>query len=270
MNKKISAALLICAPILIAAAVIIFLFKTEEDLNSGGRKIPPGEAVKEISDAEGRQDESPGPQEADIKRLDVQTGEGREGELVFSFSLDDFIESFNSCLNSGKEEDCLSPSYMWSSYTCGPSIHSEHESVLYSFSGDEEIWSYPTVEAYTPTDKPGVLEIVLSFDDHGYTDYLYGKYEELCFYTLKVFFPDFEDDRLVELCKELISLAYEYFPEEHDFSYGAVPSVLYYADGVGLYPYFADGGTVKLCVIPVTDSVLRDFEVKGTVLNEVA
>jgi len=269
MNKKIFTALLICAPILIAAAGIIFVFNARENPGTDGGKFTSGESPEEISKVDDGRNENTRPQEADIKRLDVKAGEGREGELVFSFSLDDFIESFNSCWNSVKGEDYLPPSYMWSSYTCGSFIHSEYESVLYSFSGDEEIWSYPTVEAYTPTDKTGVLEIVLSFDDHGYTDYLYGKYEELCFYTLKVFFPDFEDDRLVELYTELIRLAYEYFPEEHDFSYGAVPSVLYYVNGVGLYPYFADGGTVKLCVIPVTDGVLRDFEDKGTVLNKI-
>jgi len=265
MNRKIITALLICVPVLIAAAGIIFVFNAGENLGADGGKFTPSENPEGISEFEDGQNESARPQEADIKRLDIKAVEGREGELVFSFSLDDFIESFNS----GRGEDYLAPSYMWSSYTCGSSIHSEYELVLYSFSGDEEIWSYPTVEVYTPTDKAGVLEIVLSFDDHGYTDYLYGKYEELCFYTMKVFFPDFEDDRLVELYTELIRLAYEYFPEEHDFSCGAIPSVLYYINGIGLYPYFADGGTVKLCVIPVTDGILKDLEAKGTALNEI-
>jgi len=269
MNKKIFTALLTCVSILIVVVGIIFVFKAGKNLSADSGKLTPSESTLESSKTEGRQNENAQSQEADIKRLYVKTGEGREGELVFSFSLDDFIESFNSFWYSGKDEDYLPPSYMWSSYTCNSSVHSEYESVLYSFSGDEEIWSYPTLEAYTPTDNAGVLEMILSFDDHGYTDYLYGKYEELCFYTLKVFFPDFEDDRLVELYTELIRLAYEYFPEEHDFSYGSVPSVLYYINGVGLYPYFADGGTVKLCVIPVADGTLRDFEAKGTVLNEI-
>ena len=111
---------------------------------------------------------------------------------------------------------------------------------------------------------------MLSFDDHSYTESMYHLYERTCFYTIKVLFPSFDDTEIVELYTKLNELAYQdIFPNEHGYSSDSIPVALFYKDGIGLYPYFAIGESVHLCVIPVTDQTIAAFETKGTAIYEI-
>lgn len=94
-------------------------------------------------------------------------------------------------------------------------------------------------------------------------------YEEICFYTLKVMFPDLEDEKITRLYTTLNQLAYEnLMPVKYTSE--PVPCALYYRGGVGIYPYFALGDYVRLCIIPVTQQYLDRFREQGTDIYEIS
>ena len=103
-----------------------------------------------------------------------------------------------------------------------------------------KIKKYRRFHRYTAKDSLSIQEITVNFDDHGYAPSLRNIYNNMCYYTLKVFFPDFPKDKIVELYTTLNRLAYEYFTEIK-YTSESIPSVLYYKDGIGLYPDFAEG-----------------------------
>lgn len=112
---------------------------------------------------------------------------------------------------------------------------------------------------------------MLNFDDHSYTESMYHLYERTCFYTIKVFFPSFDDAEIVGLYTKLNELAYSnVFPNEQGYNSDSIPCALFYKGGVGLYPYFAIGESVHLCIIPVTDQTIAAFEAKGTAIYEIS
>ena len=99
---------------------------------------------------------------------------------------------------------------------------------------------------------------------------MYDRYEEICFYTLKVFFPDMEDEKITALYKTLNQLAYDnMMPHEQRYGSGSIPCALYYKDGIGLYPYFAIGESVRLCIIPVDEKTIRYYEGNGVEIYEI-
>ena len=92
----------------------------------------------------------------------------------------------------------------------------------------------------------------------------------MCFYTLKVFFPDLSDEKIVDLYKEANRLGnINVFSSENWYDTGAVPYALFYKDGIGVYPYFAIGDWQRLCIIPITQETLNEFEEKGVNIFEI-
>ena len=235
-------------------------------LDSGSNEIIWGEEI----DEEEMQKQIILREKAEIRELDAAVMDYQEDELVFSFSIDDFIDSFNGYYWEDYESRYLLPSSMWISFVYESSIHSKYASNYYYFTPDETMWSLPTVSVFTPSDESYVQEIMLSFDDHSYTESMYHLYERTCFYTIKVLFPSFDDAEIVELYTKLNELAYQnVFPNEQGYSSDSIPAALFYKDGIGLYPYFAIGESVHLCVIPVTDQTISAFEAKGTTIYEI-
>ena len=210
-------------------------------------------------------------EKAEIRELDITTAEYQGDELVFSFSIDDFIDSFNGYYWADHESRYMLPSSMWISSAYESSIHSKYASNYYYFTPDRTMWSLPTVSAFTPSSESNVQEIMLNFDDHSYTESMYRLYERTCFYTIKVFFPSFDDAEIVGLYTKLNELAYSnVFPNEQGYNSDSIPCALFYKGGVGLYPYFAIGESVHLCIIPVTDQTIAAFEAKGTAIYEIS
>ncbi len=209
-------------------------------------------------------------QKAEMKKLEIKVLENREDELVFSISLDDFVDSYNGFYWADKNERYLLPSTNWQSDIYSSAIHSSHETVYYTFTEDETVWSLPTITVYVPPDNDYIQEITLNFDDHSYTQAMYDLYEEICFYALRVFFPDLNKEQITELYETLNRLAYEnMMPNEQGYSSTAIPCALYYREGIGVYPYFAIGESVRLCIIPVTQETIKDFENKGVEIFEI-
>lgn len=224
-------------------------------------------AVQQTETGDTAETESPVPS---VKELDIEIREHRDNELVFSITMDDFIGSYNSIYAQDKDSSYLTPSPEWRKAVLETGIHSEHETTLYTFSENEKVWSLPTISVYTPSDSNAVQEITVNFDEHSRTEELFDFYEQMCYYAVKVFFPDMEDGKIVELCTTLNELAYDnVFPNEEGYSRESVPCALYYRDGIGLYPYFAIGEWVHLCIIPVNQETIAEFEARGVEIHEI-
>ncbi len=199
--------------------------------------------------------------------LEINIMENRENELVFDLSMDAFIESFNSFYGS----DYLGKQSSWRVLTYDSSVHSDHETSVYEYTLDDKIWSMPTISVYTPTNGEYIQAITVNFDEHGYSDTFYAHFEKLCYYTLKVFFPDMADDTIHSLYKEANELGnLNVFLNEDGYEKGCVPCVLYHKDGYGVYPYFAIGEWTHLCVIPVTQELLDEYAALGTEIREIS
>lgn len=196
------------------------------------------------------------------KELETAFRENREGEFVFSFSIDEFIDRYNGFYRADRGKTYLAPSLEWRTYNYGRAIHSDFDCCYYNFSKDETILPFPTVSVYTPSGSDYVHEIMLNFDDHSYTDALYKAYGELCFYTLKALLPDLADDEITALYTALNDLAYEHLTTVN-YTPESVPYAVYCRGNVALYPYFAIGESMHLCIIPAAQQYLAKMEQGG-------
>ena len=192
-----------------------------------------------------------------IENISIDIVENREDELVFTFSIDDFIKSYNYYYQKDYGTNYLLPSDKWRSWTQEMAIHSKHETKFYYFTENEKIWPLPTITVYAPTNGEYVQEITLNYDWHSHTESMFKLYEQICFYTLKVFFPDLSDEQIKNLCSEVIDVGYENaYPIEEWYSSESVPRVLYYKDGIGIYPHFALGSWQYFCIVPINQEYL--------------
>ena len=202
----------------------------------------------------------------DAKPLDTSV-EYVGGETVFAFTMDDFINGWNSAAAHGDEGD-MRPSAQWRSFDCERSPNSAHAGDYHRYSADESIHTMPTVTVFTPTGDGRVQLITVDFDDHGFSEQLYSLYEDMCFRAVKTVLPALVDEQIERLCAELNDLAYENVTET-PHEYGARPCAMYRSGGVGLYPYFAYGDFAHLCIVPVDDDYIAALTASGTVVIEI-
>lgn len=81
-------------------------------------------------------------------------------------------------------------------------------------------------------------------------------------------FSNMEKNKITSLYKKLNKKAYDHiFQTEKGFHSYNLPSDLYYRDGVGIYPYFAYGESVRMCIIPVDQKLIRSYRKKGVRLH---
>lgn len=221
-------------------------------------------------DFEQQQEELTLEQEAELKQFDIEILENREDELVFSISINDYIDSYNGFYWQDYETEYLLSLNKWFIQTLDSAIHSEHETIYYTFTEDEKVLSLPTISVYAPTNEDYIQEVTLNFSWKSYTESMYALYEEMCFYTLKVFFPELSDERIIELYTEVNTVGFENpFSSDEWYSKDSVPYAVYYRGNIAIYSYFALGSTHKFCVIPVTEETISDFEQKGVIINEI-
>ena len=203
--------------------------------------------------------------------LDIQVMENRENELVFTISTSDYVESYNSYYKVDYCRSLLPPVSQWQCFTCDSAIHSEYETKCYSFTEDEHVYSLPTITVYVPTNDDYIQQITVNFDEHSFTQSGFEQYKEMCYYTMKVFFPDLSDARIMDLCAEIVALGNQnVFSSDEWFSKNAVPFALFYREGIGVYPYFAIGDWEHFCIIPVTEETVTEFGEKGVQIHEIS
>ena len=202
--------------------------------------------------------------------LDIQVMENRKNELVFTISTSDYVESYNSYYKVDYCRSLLPPVSQWQCFTYDSAIHSEYETKCYSFTEDEHVYSLPTITVYVPTNDDYIQQITVNFDEHSFTQSGFEKYKEMCYYTMKVFFPDLSDARIMDLCAEIVALGNQnVFSSDEWFSKNAVPFALFYREGIGVYPYFAIGDWEHFCIIPVTEETVTEFGEKGVQIHEI-
>ena len=203
--------------------------------------------------------------------LDIQVMENRKNELVFTISTSDYVESYNSYYKVDYCRSLLPPVSQWQCFTYDSAIHSEYETKCYSFTEDEHVYSLPTITVYVPTNDDYIQQITVNFDEHSFTQSGFEQYKEMCYYTMKVFFPDLSDARIMDLCTEIVALGNQnVFSSDEWFSKNAVPFALFYREGIGVYPYFAIGDWEHFCIIPVTEETVTEFEEKGVQIHEIS
>ena len=202
--------------------------------------------------------------------LQVRIEENRENEQVFTISIEDYIECFNSFYRENNDRDFFSPVSQWQCYHRDTGIHSDHEMKFYYFQLDEKVYSLPTVAVYVPTNADRIQEITVNFDEHSFTESGFQLYKEICRYTMNVFFPDLTDEERSTICSEIISLgSRDVLSSEEWYDTGTIPCVLFHRDGIGIYPYFAVGDWDRFCVIPVTEDIVSSFTQKGVEIYEI-
>lgn len=213
--------------------------------------------------------QTPELQTQEASPLDITVLEGRSGELDFAFSLEEWIPAFNRSYQEDQGiASYLRPAEEWRQESNATGIHSPWETICHVFVEDEAIWSLPAMTVYTPPEGERVQEITLDFDDHAYNDPAWELYMELCRSTVRTLLPSLEEGQVTELCETLNAVSYgELRLNKQRYERGIVPLVLYYKDGVGIYPHFALGDYVRLCVIPVTPETLENFRQQGTELR---
>lgn len=183
------------------------------------------------------------------------------------FSLEEFIDCYNANYYRDHGKNYIQPYSEWYSYI--QDFGRYQDDMHYEFTADKKIWTLPTITAYTPQDETVIKELTVNFDDHSYTEKMYKKYEEMCFYTLKVFFPDMDEKEITKISKKLNKKAYDnIFQNKQGFHSDHPPSDLYYSNGVGVYPYFAYGESVRICIIPVTKKVIKSYQKKGVKIHK--
>lgn len=191
----------------------------------------------------------------------------KDNGLYFANTLEDFIDCYNNYYYRDNGGIYIKPYSEWYSYV--QDFGRYKGDMHYEFTADKKIWTLPTITVYTPQNETIMKELTVDFDDHSYTDKMYKQYEEMCFYTLRVFFPDMDEKELTMLYKKLNKKAYDnIFQNEQGFHSENPPSDLYYKDGVGIYPYFAYGESVRMCIIPVTKKVIKAYEKKGVKVHQ--
>ncbi len=201
------------------------------------------------------------------KKLDINVLDNRENELVFNVSIDDYIESYNGYCWEDQFMHYLLPSKDWQTCTEETSVHSAHETRLYYFREEENVWSLPTITVYAPTNADYIQEINVNYDWHSHTKPMHDLYKEMCFYTLKVFFPDFSDEQIKNLYSEVNGSLHA--PSDEWYSSDSVPHAVFYKGAIGIYSYSAIGSFQSLCIIPVTQETVETLKQKGSEIYEI-
>ena len=193
--------------------------------------------------------------------------ETADGALRFSAMTDNFIDAFNNAYKADKDADFLPPLSNWtvSDYTESDG----RETALYTFSREPNIWSLPTVSIYSFSDNDYIREISLNFDDHSYAPNLFKQYEELCYYAIKAIMPDLSGDDIKTIYQDLNQKAYDFITTT-PYSLNISPPIIYYKGGIGLYPYFAIGERMHLCIVPVTNEYLEQLKDQGAQVIEIS
>ena len=206
----------------------------------------------------------------EISAINTGISESRQGGLVFGFGIDEFIGIYNENYKKDNNADYLTDYKSWRAETLERGVHSDGATDAYTFTEDEKVWSLPTISVYTPKESVSVQEISVNYDWHSHSDAIYSMYEKMCFYTLKSVLPKQSDKMIIDLYTKANNIGYENMRSVDEwYGIGSVPAVMFYSGNIGVYPYFAIGSMQHLCIVPVNESILHDFENKGVEICEI-
>ena len=187
----------------------------------------------------------------EVVDLDIGVTEIADNELAFTITLDEFISSFNRYYFQHHNKAYFEKASKWQKYSNGYELFLSSEVTGYSFTQDPQIWSLPRVSVYVPSGSDYIQQIVLTFDDHRYQASMYELYQEICFYTLKVFFPKMANDEITMIYEALYEQSGDNF---FGNDYEKLPNSIYYIDDFALYAYYG-AGTVNICILPLSGDI---------------
>ena len=172
--------------------------------------------------------------------IDWNNSVARKNEkLYFAIEIKDFIDAYNYCYYQDYGKKYIQSLVTWYSYK--QDFGRLKGDMCYEYTENKKILTLPTVAVYTIKHTKNIEAITVNFDDHSYTEKMY---------------------------KKLNKKAYDHiFQTEKGFHSYNLPSDLYYRDGVGIYPYFAYGESVRMCIIPVDQKLIRSYRKKGVRLH---
>lgn len=244
-----------------ALILLLFLSSCMANQENGNEQTDP------ITESQTEQLKSADPGYSLKSKIDIL--ENRSGEYVFSISSDEFVEEFNVLFRNDNGHNFFPEKAQWQTIHYDSGIHSDYKTECRTFKEDPNLHVLPTISVYVPTNTNQISEVSVNFDWHSYTEGLYTSYEEMCFFTLKIFFPTLSDEKIHSIYKELNSLAdANVYSSDQWYGHGAVPCTMYFKDQIGVYSYFAIGDWMYLCIIPVTENLLDIFHQKGVELHE--
>lgn len=208
--------------------------------------------------------------QAENTELDFSATENREGELVFTVTAEDFITAYNEQYEADYGNTYLPPLAQWRHFSYKEAPHSDYKTEYYSYPAEISGPYIPTISLYIPSDSSYIQEIALDLDHHGFQEWAYDVLLEKYLYTMRMVFPDVEDNRLTELFQTLYTLA-----EQSEICFfgaglGAqiTPPILYRCGNIGIYPCYA-GGMLYINIIPVTQDYLDTLAAKNSQLYEI-
>ena len=178
---------------------------------------------------------------------------------MFGFTADEFVNSFNAVYSDEYGEDYLTPVSQWNCYeACSPL--GDNDGMAYCFTEDREILSMPNITLFTD-DNGSVYEIMATFDDHGYQDWLNKKFGIISMNMIETVLPDMADTEA--FYRELYALAgTNFYGDDYKFP----PSDFYRSGDVGLYSYYG-GGTINICAVPADDELENELSRADCVIH---
>ena len=191
--------------------------------------------------------------------------ENANGESVFAVSAEAFIDCYNKAYQQNYRETYLT-AITSDEWYCSTELSPcfGYESVRYEFSEDKTVWSMPTISVYAP-DNDEIYEIRMTFDDHGYQEQFYLKYQGLCCCLLKMACPNLSDKEIQEVFLTLYSLSDENFFGEHN-AYGdpmrPTLSKVLQSGNIGFYCFYG-AGYIEICMIPLTSTAIELLQADG-------
>ncbi len=197
----------------------------------------------------------------DVDELNIEVVH-MEDELAFSFDRNQFMAALDKCYADNRGKRFISDTAVWTAVTCKSTPHSKQKSIGYVFTNDAEVQALPTITLYTQLKDSKVQLITINFDEHSFETSMKEMYDDMCFYALKLIYKEIEDKTLLDISKDIYTKAQKYITDV-PYTQGSLPSILYYKDDVGVYPYFQVGSWVRMCIIPVDQELIEYYENKG-------
>lgn len=169
------------------------------------------------------------------------------GRSAFAARLDDFADCFNRLYG----EDYLPHSSGWTRVTIDECAHFADIRGIerYMYCEDKEVWTLPTLTVYATPDSGNILEVTVDYDDHGSSDGMAELYERLSECALRCFLPDADNNTIDTLFLDSFVATDEVVCST--LFLDSTGSPLIYEHGtVGVYPYFAYGECIHICIVP--------------------
>lgn len=178
------------------------------------------------------------------------------GKQKFQFTLEDYIEKYNFLYRLEHDRTWLLPKEEWHRFDSQESPFSDIDTARYEFDPDKNVHSDPDLWAFIDPEDGNLCEVSLGMPEHDWTQWRYEVFQQQCYYTLSVFYPELTAEEVWALFDLLYADAAE--NEYLSQSDKPDPVTIRFRGDVGCYG-FIHSGVIRINVIPVTAELLENF-----------